>query len=417
VGKGMKEGWEIKRLGDVCNLQNGYAFKSNDYIEVSNTLNIRMSSIRPDGSFDPEHNQKYLPDSFAKEYATFLLNEGDLVIAMTDMAGDPKILGVPALVKNKNSRNFLMNQRVGKLFGFLGDVHIPFLSHFLGSPSIREFYKSKGTGGLQINISKEDILSATIPLPPLPEQHRIVRILDEAFEWIATAKANAEKNLANAREIFESYLQEVFTKRGEGWEETTLGNEIDLIAGFAFKSAEYTDSKKSIRLLRGDNIIQRAIRWDDVKKWPSSDIANYKNYQLCKGDVVLAMDRPWVKAGLKHAMISTSDLPCLLVQRTARLRCGPKINNNFLFFMIGCPAFTQHILGSQTGIGVPHISGQQIKDFSFLRPPMPVQRQIADNLESLWLDIHRLESLYQQKLSTLESLNKSLLHQAFTGGL
>src|SRR3990172_5482006 len=95
------------------------------------------------------------------------------------------------------------------------------------------------------------------------------------------------------------------------------------------------------------------------------------------------MDRPWVKSGLKHAMISESDLPCLLVQRTARLRGGSKIENRFLLYLIGSAKFTHHILGVQTGIGVPHISGQQIKDFRFLRPPLGEQRRIAVNLESL----------------------------------
>jgi type I restriction enzyme S subunit len=129
------------------------------------------------------------------------------------------------------------------------------------------------------------------------------------------------------------------------------------------------------------------------------------------------MDRPWVKGGLKHAMILGADLPCLLVQRTARLRSGPKIEKRFLMFLIGCPEFTCHVLGIQTGIGVPHISGQQIQDFRFFRPPLREQHSIADNLESLRAETKRLESIYQQKLAALDELKKSLLHQAFSGQL
>ena len=80
----------------------------------------------------------------------------------------------------------------------------------------------------------------------------------------------------------------------KGWKQTTLGAEIELFAGFAFKSAQYTNSDEDVRLLRGDNIIQGCLRWDDVKKWPVNDIAAYAEYQLRVGDVVLAMDRPWV---------------------------------------------------------------------------------------------------------------------------
>ncbi len=253
--------------------------------------------------------------------------------------------------------------------------------------------------------------------PPISVQHRIVGILDEAFDGIGTARANAEKNLQNTRALFESHLQAVFTQRGDGWVETTLGSEIDLLAGFAFKSSQYTDSDNGVRLLRGDNIVQGSLRWDDVKKWPASDRAEYKRYELRAGDVVLAMDRPWVKAGLKRAQISDGDLPCLLVQRTARLRGNGTMDNRFLVYLISSDAFTYHILGVQTGIGVPHISGQQIKDFEFVKPPISKQREIVAKLDLLREETQRLASLYQEKLDALDGLKKSLLHQAFSGKL
>ena len=192
---------------------------------------------------------------------------------------------------------------------------------------------------------------------------------------------------------------------------------IDLLAGFAFKSAQYTSNDDDIRLLRGDNIIQGCLRWDDVKRWPADDARDYDRYQLEEGDVVLAMDRPWVKAGLKHATISAHDLPCLLVQRTARLRGGADLDNRFLKLLIGSSAFTGHILGVQTGIGVPHISGQQIKDFVFAYPPLSEQQRIAENLESLRAESQHLTRLYERKLAALEELKKTLLHQAFSGEL
>jgi type I restriction enzyme S subunit len=204
-------GWVEKKLSAVCDLQNGYAFKSGDYIKSSNTLNIRMSSIRPGGSFDPEHNQRFLPDSYAEEYASFSLQDGDLIIAMTDMASDPKILGVPTLVGNQNGRTFLMNQRVGKLFGFSDNARVPYLRYFLTSPSIKQFYKSKGAGGLQINISKGDILSAQIPLPGVAEQDRIVEQLDELSEETQRLASLYERKLAALEALKKSLLHQAFT--------------------------------------------------------------------------------------------------------------------------------------------------------------------------------------------------------------
>ena len=270
--------------------------------------------------------------------------------------------------------------------------------------------------GIQ-HFTGEALARFELPVPPLPEQQRVVSILDEAFDGIATAKANAEMNLQNARALFESHLQDIFAKGGEGSIETTLGADIDLLSGFAFKSACYSNSESDIRLLRGDNIVQGALRWDDVKRWPASETEEFERYQLRSGDVVLAMDRPWVKAGLKRAQISADDLPCLLVQRTSRLRGNKHLNNRFLVYLISSGAFTRHILGVQTGLGVPHISGQQIKDFRFFKPPIDEQVRIADGLDALSYGTQRLESLYQQKLTALDALKKSLLHQAFSGAL
>jgi type I restriction enzyme S subunit len=290
-----------------------------------------------------------------------------------------------------------------------------FVHAFLSSTF--DHFQSISTGAAIPGISREQVLGLEIAIPPPPEQRRIVGILDEAFDGIATAKANAEKNLQNARALFESHLQAVFSQRGEGWVETTLGAEVDLLAGFAFKSASYTESDESVRLLRGDNIVQGSLRWDDVKKWPAADTADYGRYRLREGDVVLAMDRPWVKAGLKHATISKDDLPCLLVQRTARLRVGARLDTSFLACLVGCAAFAFHTLGVQTGIGVPHISAQQIKDFKFLRPALREQRLLAERLDDLREGTRCLESIYQQKLAALDALKKSLLDQAFTGAL
>ena len=256
-----------------------------------------------------------------------------------------------------------------------------------------------------------------IAYPPMPEQQRIVGILDEAFEGLATAKVNAEKNLKNVRAIFESELNAIFTRKGEGLDESTLGTEIDILCGFPFKSAQYTKDKTDVRLLRGDNIAQGSLRWDDVKCWPAEDTDEYERYALSASDVVLALDRPWVKAGLKRAQLAPEDLPCLLVQRTARLRGNRNLLNRFLFYLISSNSFTRHILGVQTGIGVPHISAQQIKDFRFFIPPVKAQLNIANQLDALSEETQSLESIYQRKLERLEALKKSLLHHAFTGQL
>ncbi len=391
----MKSGWQTKTLGDVCAFDKAQGIHrdlpyvglehieshTGRFIGSTEPQSARSSTFR----FSPEHIlygrlRPYLNKALAPGF------DGHCSTEIFPIKPHPEL-----------TREYL-------LYWLLGDATCDRIN-------------ATCTGARMPRADMNEVLSFEFPLPPLPEQQRIVGILDEAFEGIATAKANAEKNLQNARALFESHLQSVFTQRGPGWVETSLGKEIDLLAGFAFKSSQYTTSDKSVRLLRGDNIVQGSLRWDDVKKWPSTDTEDYERYQLCAGDVVVAMDRPWVKAGLKRALIICDDLPCLLVQRTARLRGLSNLDNRFLVYLIGSAAFANHILGVQTGIGVPHISSQQIKDFQFLKPPRKDQIHIADNVDSLREETQRLESIYQQKLDALEALKKSLLHQAFTGQL
>jgi type I restriction enzyme, S subunit len=167
------------------------------------------------------------------------------------------------------------------------------------------------------------------------------------------------------------------------WKISTLGAEVDLISGFPFRSNEYTDDPRDVRLLRGDNIVQGNIRWANAKRWSLEDAPNFKPYELKKDDVVLAMDRPWIDAGLKYAAIDDEDLPCLLLQRTSRLRGGPNLDIRFLRYVIGSPEFTKHIQSITTGSLVPHISSRQIKDFAFKLPPLATQKRIAGVLSTL----------------------------------
>ncbi len=169
----------------------------------------------------------------------------------------------------------------------------------------------------------------------------------------------------------------------KAWTATTLGKEIDLQTGFPFRSAAFTELSEDIKLLRGDNIVQGDIRWDDVKRWPKTDLRKYEDYLLKEGDVVLAMDRPWIEAGLKQAVIQPSDLPCLQVQRTARLRGKGNLTTEYLRYIIASKPFTRYIKMVNTGSSVPHISGSQIQAYTVTLPPRNEQLEIASVLSAL----------------------------------
>ena len=388
-------GWQTKRLGDVYEIIKGRKPVLKKTPSSSDLPYLVAKVIR--GSKEAEY-------ASVKDRNSILVEESETIIICDGSNSGEVFTGFRGI----------LSSTMGKISKKI-EIDDNYLRAFLAS--IFEVFNSAKTGSAIPHLDKVAMYQLDFPLPPLHEQKRIVSILDETFKDIAKAKVNTERNLRNTRALFESCLQTILTQHGKDWIETTLGSEVDLLAGYAFKSTHYTCSDEGIRLLRGDNIIQGALRWNDVKKWPDSDMVEYSRYQLQDGDVVLAMDRPWVKAGLKHAMISKSDLPCLLVQRTARIRGSVKIENRFLMYLVGSTEFTNYILGIQTGIGVPHISSQQIKDFSFFRPPLAEQRRIAAKLDILREETLHLESIYQRKLAALDELKKSLLNRAFLGSL
>lgn len=155
--------------------------------------------------------------------------------------------------------------------------------------------------------------------------------------------------------------------------------------------------------------MQGALRWDDAKRWPAQAVGEVADYALQDGDVVVAMDRPWIEAGLKHARVRSEDLPALLVQRVARLRGKERLHTPFLKYAIGSQAFTHHILSVQTGTTVPHISATQIKQFLFPLPPLSEQKSIADTLGALDDKI----KVNRQMSATLEAMARALFESWF----
>ena len=171
--------WPISKLSEFCDLQNGYAFRSEDYLDNSTVLNCRMSNIRPDGGFDAEYHPKYLPETFWEKYKEYRLIDGDVIIAMTDMASDPKILGVPTIVRT-NGYKFLLNQRVGKLsFYDNSQINNVYLMFVLSQKNIRQQLVKSAGGSTQINVGKPAILGVEFFVPPIELQNQFATFVEQ----------------------------------------------------------------------------------------------------------------------------------------------------------------------------------------------------------------------------------------------
>ncbi|MCX9105237.1 restriction endonuclease subunit S [Aeromonas veronii] len=403
----MTTGWQTRKLCEVSDTFDGP--HATPKTVDSGPIYLGIGALQ-DGVINLSDTRHVTDDDFTVWTRRVRPQANDVVFSYETRIGQAAII--------PDGLECCLGRRMG-LIRFNQEKVIPrfFLYQYI-SPQFRDFLESKTIRGATVDrVSIKDFPSFPILVAPLSEQRRIVAILDEAFEAIAVARVNAEQNRQNARALFESYLQSVFSQRGEGWVETTIGNQVDFLAGFAFKSTQYTESKDGIRLIRGDNIVQGQLRWDGVKYLPRASAENYSQFYFEENDIVLAMDRPWVAAGLKVACITNNDLPALQVQRTARLRVKPNIHWKYLFHMIRSSKFVTYLLDGQTGLGVPHISGKQILSFEFAMPPLNQQQLIVQKLDALDDKTQRLESLYQRKIAALDELKQSLLQQAFSGQL
>ena len=405
------EKWEEKTLGNICDLQNGFAFSSKDYIEYSNTLNIRMSNIRPNGNFDETHNIKYLPDNYAELYKDYILNDGDLIIAMTDMAGDPKILGVPTVIKHKNKNQiFLMNQRVGRLLNFSEDISIAFLKYLLISPSIQKVYKSKGKGGVQLNISKNDILSIKILIPNKIEQQRIVGILDEAFENIEKSKQNALQNLNNAKELFESYLTSILINK-DNWDKKKLSD-----VAIDFGRGRSRHRPRNDKKLYGGQY--PFIQTGDIRN--SNHLIT--EYSQTYNEIGLAQSKLWPKgtlcitiaANIAETGVLTFDA-CFPDSVIGCVFDETKTNIDYVEYLL--QSFKAILQAEGKGSAQDNINLGTFEKYYFPFPNKAKQDEIVDKLNCMRTNIAKLEQVYEQKIKDLDELKQSILQKAFNGEL
>ena len=193
------------------------------------------------------------------------------------------------------------------------------------------------------------------------------------------------------------------------WPVVNLGAHVQLLTGFPFKSADYTDAPDAIRLLRGDNIGQGFVRWDGAKKLPMDKASEAKSFNLVEGDVLLAMDRPWIPAGLKFARVQRADVPSLLVQRVACLRPKSSLSADYLAAVIASSEFSSYIQNVTTGTAVPHISAKQIGGFAFRLPEMSIQEFVGEMVASLNDRI----TLLRETNATLEAIAQALFKSWF----
>jgi type I restriction enzyme S subunit len=254
-----------------------------------------------------------------------------------------------------------------------------------------------------------EVLTFDFPLPPLAEQQRIVGILDEAFAGLATAKANAETNLQNARALFESHLQSVFSQRWEGWVEKKLSEIAKHSLGKMLDKAKNKGEPQPY--LRNINVRWFTFDLSDLLQMPFLPTEAEK-YTAIKGDVLIC------EGGYPgRAAIWDEDYPIYFQKALHRVRFHqPELNKWFVYYLSVQDSSGQ-LKKHFSGTGIQHFTGETLARFQIPVPPVPELRRAVAKFDALSEETQRLTAIYTRKLAALEELKKALLHQAFSGEL
>ncbi|MDQ3010188.1 MAG: restriction endonuclease subunit S [Acidobacteriota bacterium] len=405
----MKVGWEKKELGELAVLKGRIGWRgltAKEYTK-SGPLFLSVHSLNY-GDYVDFRDAFHISEERYDESPEIILQQDDVLICK-DGAGIGKVGIVGELPDRATINSSLLLIRSGK------SILPKFLYHCLSSPYFQGIVNSRLNGATTPHLYQRDITEFPVFLPPLSEQQRIVGILDEAFDGIATAKANAEQNLRNARALFESHLQSVFTQRGEEWVEKPLGS----LASFR-NGINYTKDSK------GEQVKIVGVKDFQKSFWvPSENLDTVTiDGKLSELDVLKSGDILAVRSNGNIELIGRCILAGEVSEKishsgfTIRVRLSSnEVLPQYLCHFMKCTDSRKRLVDGGTGTNIKSLNQQTLSALGIPFPSPAEQKALVIKLESLFAETQHLESIYQQKLAALDELKKSLLHQAFTGQL
>jgi type I restriction enzyme S subunit len=400
----MKQGWELKKLGDVCIVERGSSPRPIEKYQTNRPDGVNWIKIG-----DTKGVDKYIfttKEKITKEGAekSRYVKEGDFILSNSMSFGKPYIMKTDGYIHD--------GWFVFRLPDYLDKDYFYYL---LTSPNVQEQIQSLGAGAIVKNISGDLVKKVDVTYPKsLPEQQRIVSILDETFAAIARAKANAEQNLKNAAALFESYLQGVFEKKGEGWEEKKVNEIGNAQTGTTPKTAEKENYGDFIPFIKPADVDFSGIgdiRYDNEGL---SEIGLKKGRKMESGSILMVCIGATIgKVGFAERKVSCN-------QQINSLTVKKEFEPKFIYYAMTSKAFQEKvfIVGKGAQATLPIINKSKWENLTIPFPKSKEKQQtIVLQLDALRAETQKLEAIYRQKLLNLEDLKKSVLQKAFNGEL
>jgi type I restriction enzyme S subunit len=294
------------------------------------------------------------------------------------------------------------------------DVSSQYINHWLKSPLFLD-QLDRGNGATVDTLTIQKLQGVSVHVPSASEQHRIVTLLDEAFADIATAKANAEKNLHNAEVLFQSQLQALFNRPSGGRVQTTLGKATGGIFTGPFGSLLHKHDyvENGIPLVNPAHISPFGIEPDNRKTVSNETASRLANYIMRAGDIVIGRRGEMGRC----ALITDVEDGWLCGTGSFFIKPSNRCDAAYLVHLLRSEECKQQLEKIAGGAVMPNLSNTDLSNFVVELPSIDEQKRIVSQIELAGQDVERLKTIYRQKLTALDDLKKSLLHQAFSGQL
>lgn len=391
--------WLKTTLGKVCDVRDG-THDSPKYQESGYPLvtskNLKNGEITLD-------KIKYISESdFTKINQRSAVHIGDVLFAMIGTIGNPVVIKHPPNFAIKNVALFKARE----------ECDSQFLKYYLESPYVIEKMESEAKGTTQKFVGLGYLRQFPVTIPPIPEQKRIVAILDQAFADIEQARAKTEQNLRNARELFESYLQQIFSQHGEGWVEKGLKD----------VSLEFGRGKSKHRP-RNDE----SLYGGDYPFIQTGDVRNCEhlitNYSKTYNDKGLAQSKLWPKGTIcitiaaNIAETGILDFEGCFPDSVIGVVVNPAVTTvRYVEYLL--QSFKTILKAKGQGSAQDNINMGTFEKIIFPFPTsIEVQNDIVNSLNGIMNSVQQLERIYSDKLNTIDELKKSILQKAFSGEL
>ncbi|MDA9057497.1 restriction endonuclease subunit S [Flavobacteriaceae bacterium] len=395
---------EHKKFGEVCDFVRGPfggSLKKSFFVEEGYAVYEQKHAI-----YDQFSEIRYFVDEKKfNEMKRFELKPNDLIMSCSGTMG--KVAIVPGNIKKG-----IINQALLKLTpkDFLD---VKYLKYWMNSPDFDNRIQENTVGAAIKNVASVKVLKQIdVPIPPLEEQHLIIKLLDEALAKVDQAIANIERNIENANELFQSKLNDIFSQKGDDWEEKTLKEVCSVITDGTHQTPKYFDS--GYIFLSSKNVTSGKIDWENIKYLDEEQHNKmYKRLAPQINDILLAKNGTTGVA----AIVDVDKVFDIYVS-LALLRPTEIIFPYYLLHFINSVKAKKQFNKRLKGIGVPNLHLNEIREVVINFPKsLEEQKEYANYIDKLLSHKELIETKYDKKLIELEDLKKSILQKAFAGEL